>query len=316
MNTRKIEVVPYNHEWPKMFAAEADLIRRALGENYIAIHHVGSTSVPGLAAKPKIDIILDVKDAKNSIVNLESIGYQYKGEYNIPFHFGFSKRGDTNVNLHVYEEGNAEIELNILFRDYLRTHPEALNEYAQLKTYLLTQPASFEKNNSIFTGYNLGKDSFIRKILQAAGFDKVRIHHCTHYEEWEAAKIFRQKYFFNKVSISDPYTWTFNHPEHVHLVLYHGTKIIGYAHLQLWPEFQSAIRILVIDQLYRNQNFGGQFLALCEKWLKTKNYKSLHTESSPIAYAFYKKNGYIEMPFNDPVGSESDPQDIPMGKIL
>jgi GrpB-like predicted nucleotidyltransferase (UPF0157 family) len=315
MSIKNIEVVPYNPEWPKMFGDEAELIQHSIGKNYIAIHHVGSTSVPGLAAKPKIDIILVVKDAKNSIINLESIGYQYKGEYNIPFHFGFSKRGDVDVNLHVYEEGNPEIELNLLFSDYLCNNPQALNEYAQLKAYLLTQPASFEKNNSKFTGYNLGKDNFIRKILQAAGFDKLRIHHCTHYEEWEAAKCFRQKYF-DKVLISDPYAWTFNHPEHVHIVLYHGTIIIGYAHLQLWPEFRSAIRILLIDESWRNQNFGGQFLILCEKWLKTKKYKSLHTVSSPKTYPFYKKRGYNEMAFNDPAGYVSDSENVPIGKIL
>jgi hypothetical protein len=85
--------------------------------------------------------------------------------------------------------------LNLLFRDYLRTHPESLAEYAELKTHLLTQKESFEKNNSLFTGYNLGKDAFIRKILQQAGFNRLRFMKCTHYAEWEAAKLFRQKYF-------------------------------------------------------------------------------------------------------------------------
>lgn len=278
---KKIEVVPYNLEWPRMFTLEAELIKKALKENYIAIHHVGSTSIPGLAAKPKIDIVLVVENAENSIPSLESIGYEYKGEYNIPFHYGYSKRAEINVNLHVYEEGNPEIEVNLLFRDYLRAHPEALNEYANLKTYLLTQSDSFEKNNSIFLGYTLGKDAFIQQILQKTGFNKLLMHHCTHHEEWNSAKMFRQKYFFDNVPVSDPYAWTFNHPEHVHFVLYLGTKIIGYTHLELLPECRSVVRIIVIDSLYRNQNYGGQFLALCEKWLKTKNNKIVHTEVSP-----------------------------------
>lgn len=274
--TRHIEVIPYDPEWPKLFEIEATLIKQALGSNCIEIHHIGSTSVPGLAAKPKIDIITVIRDTTDIINKLEAVGYQYKGEYNIPFHFGFSKRGVTQINLHVYEEGNPEIELNILFRDYLRTHPDILNEYAQLKKHLLDQPTSFEKNNSMFTGYNLGKNSFIRKVLLKTGFDKLRILHCTHYEEWEKAKVFRQKYFMDKFKIPDPDTWTFDHPEHVHFVVYHGTKIIGYVHLQLLPEqLKTILRLLIIDEPYQKEGIDTKILTLCEKWIKTKGYNSI-----------------------------------------
>ncbi|MBL8676023.1 MAG: GrpB family protein, partial [Alphaproteobacteria bacterium] len=89
---RKIEIVPYNPAWPQMFGEEAAHIKQALGDACIAIHHVGSTAVPGLCAKPKIDIIAVVKEGVVSISLLKKIGYEYKGEFNIPFHFGFSKR--------------------------------------------------------------------------------------------------------------------------------------------------------------------------------------------------------------------------------
>jgi GrpB-like predicted nucleotidyltransferase (UPF0157 family)/GNAT superfamily N-acetyltransferase len=315
--TKNIEVVPYNPDWPKMFEVEASRIKNALGNNFIAIHHIGSTSVPGLSAKPKIDIIAVVKDGIKSIPSLEKAGFDYKGEWNIPFKYGFTKRDAVKVNLHVYESGHPEIEGNLLFRDYLRKNSNVRDEYAALKQNLLTDSTSFEKkDNALFAGYTLRKGSFIRKVLQDAGFDRVRMLKCTDTEEWDAAKHFRQKYFFGKVNIADPYHWTFNHPDHVHFILYQGTEIIGYAHIQLWPEARAAMRIIVIDEPKRNNNFGGQFLALCEKWLKSQSYNSIHAEASPAALAFYKKNGYIEMPFNDPAGDECGPPDIAVGKLL
>jgi GrpB-like predicted nucleotidyltransferase (UPF0157 family) len=75
-------------------------------EGGIAVHHVGFTAVPGLAAKPKIDIIAVVKNTSKIIPEIENLGYEYRGEFNIPLHCGFSKREpDLSVNLHVYEEG-------------------------------------------------------------------------------------------------------------------------------------------------------------------------------------------------------------------
>lgn len=231
-------------------------------------------------------------------------------------HYGFSKRGEVDFNLHVYTENHPECELNLLFRDYLRAHYTSRDAYANLKYDLLQDKTSFEKNNPFFTEYTLRKGDFIRDILKKSGFNRLRFLKCSDHTEWDAAKHFRQKYFFDKVPIADPYTWTFNHPDHVHFVLYLGADIIGYAHIQLWPENRAAIRIIVIDDTQRNHGFGGQFLNLIEKWLKSHDHKSIHTESSPKALHFYKNHGYIDMPFNDPNGYESHPQDIPLGKLL
>ncbi|HJD60265.1 MAG TPA: GNAT family N-acetyltransferase [Rickettsia endosymbiont of Omalisus fontisbellaquei] len=144
----------------------------------------------------------------------------------------------------------------------------------------------------------------------------LKILKCNDKAEWETARYFRQKYFFGPNNILDPYTWTLNHPEHIHLVLYQDIEIIGYAHIQLWPDKRAAMSIIVINELKRNNNCGSKFLELCEKLLKSKGYKTLYAESSPAALAFYKKNGYIEMPFNDPDGYESGEEDIAVGKIL
>lgn len=313
---RKIEVAAYNPHWPEQFEFEATQIREALGGNCVSIHHVGSTAVPGLPAKPKIDIIAVVQKPEGAIQNLDAIGYEYRGEYNIPMHYGFRKRGEVYVNLHVYQEGNPEIELNLTFRDYLRSHPKVCDEYAKIKYSLLEKRSSFEKNDSMLTGYNLGKNAFITKILKLAGFKRLRMVICTHYDEWDAAKQLRKRYFFDKIAISDPYEWTFNHKDHVHLILYKGVEIIGYAHIQLWPQFRAAIRIIVVEEMQRHQGFGRQFLKWIEVWLKSKKYKSIHTQASPDSVGFYIHLKYDPMPFNDPDGYEEDPRDTPLGKTL
>jgi GNAT superfamily N-acetyltransferase len=135
-------------------------------------------------------------------------------------------------------------------------------------------------------------------------------------QEWKAARYFRDKYFFGPNGIEDPYTWTFQHDEHVHFILYQDADIIGYAHIQRWPEHRVALRIIVIDKHQRNNNSGSVLLQFIEKWLKTLGIKSIHTESRKSSLGFYLKNGYIDMPFDDPEGHESHPDDIPLGKVL
>ena len=352
--TNHIIITPYNTSWPMLFAAEALAIKEALGDDCVVVHHVGSTSVPGLSAKPIIDIIVAVKaqchcEARsNPVINnstimdgnaskikngllprpkkdllamtlpqvFASLGYVYKGEYNIPMHYGFAKRGMVDVNLHLYEEGHAEIELNLMFRDYLRANHSVRDEYAVLKHELLQNPDSFKKNNSMFTGYNLGKNAFISDILQKAGFNRLRMVRAVHYNEVEAAKNFRQKYFFDKAQVEDPYLWTFSHIDHEHLILYKGTVIVGYVHLQWWPEHRVAMRIIVVDENKRNMRYGSEFIILIERYLRSKGYKSVHAESTPEALGFYQKHGYSEMPFNDPDDHQADSTDIAIGKIL
>ena len=315
--TNKVEVVPYDLNWPNIFEAEAALIKKALADNCIAIHHVGSTSVPGLAAKPKIDIIAVVQNLFFDKSQLEAVGYKYRGGFNIPLRKCFTIRNaERNINLHVFEENDPEIELNILFRDHLRGNPSARDEYALLKCKLIAEDLNHEKNDSIYRGYTLGKHDFIQNILKKSGFNKYRFVLCTHHSEWAAAKHFRNTYFFGPHGIEDPYTWTFKHEKHAHLVLYQGTEIIGYAHIQFWPDQRAAIRIIAIDENKRNQDSGSKFLALIEKWLKSFGVKSIHAESRQSSLRFYLKNGYTNMPFDDPENHESDPNDVPVGKLL
>ena len=316
-NLRKVKVVPYDSNWPSLFELESDKIKLALGNSYVAIHHIGSTSVPNLASKPTIDIIAEVKTLAFDHQDLTNLNYEYRGGFNLPLRKSFTYRSsDLNINLHIFEENDPEVELNLLFRDYLRSHTVERNKYAALKYQLLEDEVSHKKNGPMYRGYTLGKNVLIQDILKKSGFNRLRFVLCTHYTEWDATKKFRHKYFFEPNNIEDPYTWTFDHKEHKHFILYKGVNIVGYAHIQLLTDHSAAIRIIVIDEKHRGKDYGKEFMALIEKWLKLQGYKSVHTESSPAALGFYKRLNYEAMLFNDPEARESSPEDIAMGKLL
>jgi len=311
---RLIEVVPYDSNWLMQFEEEAARIKKALGSNCVEIHHIGSTSVPGLAAKPIIDmipVVLDISKVDSANVAMQTLGYEAKGEYGIPFRRYFQK-GDSirTHHAHIFEIGNSEIERHLKFRDWMRKYPEDREAYARLKQELAHQ------HPYDITAYCLGKEDFVATIDKKAGFNGLRVVKALIPREWDKVRHFRQFYFFDKAGLSDPYTWTFEHDAHVHFVLSQGSDIIGYAHLQLWPHKRAALRIIVIDEEKRNHQYGGQFLALCEKWLKNQDYQSMHVKSSPDALRFYRNNGYIDMPFDDPDGYEGDARDTAVGKIL
>jgi GrpB-like predicted nucleotidyltransferase (UPF0157 family)/GNAT superfamily N-acetyltransferase len=314
IDRKHIEVVPYDAAWPQMFEGEAARIKQALGDNCLEVHHIGSTAVPGLRAKPIIDmipVVHDIMKVDQAIASMEALGYEAQGEFGILFRRYFQKgSGKRTHNVHIFEIDSSEVEKHLICRDWMRSHEEDREKYAQLKQQLALQ---FPHDTM---AYSLGKNDFIKDILRKAKYKGLTIVLCLHEGEWAAAKAMRQKYFFDKVPMKDPYGWTFDHPDHKHLVLYQGTEIVGYAHIQLWPNQRAALRIIVIDEPFRNEGLGAFFLAQCEKWLKQQGYNVLHTEASPDALPFYEKHGYIPMPFNDPDGYESDPRDIPVGKHL
>lgn len=254
---KQIKIVPYDPEWPILFEQEASRIKKALGDNCIALHHVGSTSVPGLLAKPKIDIIAVVRKLSETPALLENVGYPLKGEFNIPFHLVFDKRGINNVNLHLYEEGNPEIELNLRFRDYLRQHPEAVNAYAELKQILLSRPESNERIPMGFSKYNLGKDKFIKDILNRAGFNGICLRYCTHHDEWEVAEQLNPSLTEDKAP-----------EENIHFVIYEGPEVVGYALISFSENENAKIAKLIL--IPEKEYLEPQFTNLCNIWIQSK----------------------------------------------
>ena len=172
-----VVVREYDPAWPEQFELEAGLIRRALGENCLEIYHIGSTSVPGLAAKPIIDIMpvvhsLDGVDEASDA--LEALGYEYLGEFGIPGRRYLRKGGDERTHqVHIFAQGDgANITRHLAFRDYLRAHPAAREEYAALKRALAERyPYDIES-------YCDGKDAFVKRCEREA------VAWCSEREKW------------------------------------------------------------------------------------------------------------------------------------
>jgi GrpB-like predicted nucleotidyltransferase (UPF0157 family) len=134
-----ISLHPYSPEWPAVFAREAERIQDALSPLAIEVHHTGSTSVPGLRAKPIIDITMGVPDSTDEnayLPALEDAGYQFVLREPDWFEHRLFKRHDPNVNLHVFTIDSPEIERMLAFRDHLRVDAADRELYEATKTKL------------------------------------------------------------------------------------------------------------------------------------------------------------------------------------
>src|SRR5438552_6223168 len=129
-----ITLVPSDPAWPALFQREHERITNALATKVLLLEHVGSTSVPGLAAKPIIDMVLVVADSSDEpayVPDLEGAGYVLRIREPDWFEHRCFKGPDTNVNLHVVSDGCPEIDRWLRFRDRLRTNPEDWDRYEQ-----------------------------------------------------------------------------------------------------------------------------------------------------------------------------------------
>ena len=136
---KRIELVDYDPRWPELFEREANRLRTLLGNRVLRVEHTGSTSVPGLCAKPIIDITLIVADSADEsayIPTLEAAGYSVRVREPEWFEHRMLKGPDTDINLHVFSAGCSEIERMLQFRDRLRTHSEDRDLYAETKRSL------------------------------------------------------------------------------------------------------------------------------------------------------------------------------------
>jgi GrpB-like predicted nucleotidyltransferase (UPF0157 family) len=134
-----IELTEYDPEWPRLYAREAERIRGALGELVRVLEHAGSTSVPRLCAKPRIDIVLAVEDSADEtayVPALEAAGYVLRIREPDWFEHRVFKGPDTDVNLHVFSRGCEEIDRMLLFRDWLRENEADRELYADTKREL------------------------------------------------------------------------------------------------------------------------------------------------------------------------------------
>jgi len=164
----KIFMVPHDPAWRHEFQQEAERITAALGTNVVTVHHIGSTAIPAIYAKPVIDFLLVVQDLTaldEKQPMMEALGYVALGEFGIPGRRYFRRdnaSGDRTHQVHAFETGSPQIKRHLAFRDYMLAHPDAAQAYSDLKRKL----AAKYLNDS--EAYMDGKDEFIQEIDRRA----------------------------------------------------------------------------------------------------------------------------------------------------
>lgn len=169
MVTKRVVVLPYDAQWKQDFLKIKDELDEAVGQLAMGIEHVGSTSVRGLSAKPIIDIDVIIKDRaalEEVVTALGKIGYRHEGNLGIAGREAFKYEGKEHLrkhHLYVCPADSPELKRHIAFRDYLRTHPDAVREYSRIKEEGAQQfPDDIER-------YIEHKSPFIERIYAEIG---------------------------------------------------------------------------------------------------------------------------------------------------
>jgi NAD-dependent deacetylase len=160
----RIEIVDYNPVWPTEFQSEAEAVSRALGPLVVAIEHIGSTSVPGLAGKPVIDLLVGSSSldlAAGQIEAMESLGYAFRGELGLEGRLFFFQKGAETSSHHVHAvlHGEEQWHRHLAFREYLRANPDEATRYAAAKRRLAAE-ASYD-----WYEYVERKDAFVSEVF-------------------------------------------------------------------------------------------------------------------------------------------------------
>jgi GrpB-like predicted nucleotidyltransferase (UPF0157 family) len=164
-----VRVVPHQSSWRGEFERESAKVQARLGANVVAVHHIGSTAIPHIYAKPIIDLLVEVNSlvaVDECNVAMQALGYEAKGEFGIPDRRYFRKddaNGLRTHHVHVFSAGSAEVDRHLAFRDYMIAHPADAQQYSDLKRQLAAQlrPDDME-------GYMDGKDAFVQAMQKRA----------------------------------------------------------------------------------------------------------------------------------------------------
>lgn len=167
--SKEVVVVPFRSEWSDKFQDEAQRIKNIFGDSVSVVHHIGSTSVHGLPAKPIIDVMpvaLSLTAVDSFRESAEAAGYAWKGENGIVGRRYLTRLAVEDsvpaVHVHIFASGSSEIKKHLAFRDYLRANSDVMKDYAELK-FALAAKHHFDKNS-----YQAGKAEFIDTITAKA----------------------------------------------------------------------------------------------------------------------------------------------------
>ena len=158
-----VRVVPHDPAWSRHFDSECRRIESAMGDVVVALHHIGSTAIPGILAKPIIDILLEATsliELDRHAPRMEAIGYEAKGEFGIAGRRYFRRDDEAGIRthqVHAFAFGNDDIIRHLAFRDYMIAHPQVAQAYGDLKKLLAARYP-----NDILT-YSEGKDGFVKE---------------------------------------------------------------------------------------------------------------------------------------------------------
>ena len=161
-----IYLAPYDPEWPRLYDREAQRIRAVLGKRAIVLEHAGSTSIPGLSAKPKIDIVLGIADTTDEaayVPQMEAAGYILRIREPDWHEHRVFKGPDTDINLHMFTLGCVEIERMLRFRDHLRADTADRRLYEDAKVELAKRTWKYTQH------YADAKSEVVEQILTRAG---------------------------------------------------------------------------------------------------------------------------------------------------
>ena len=167
MSVKKELIVPYQYDWPKKFKAEKEKLQEIFGDKALEVEHIGSTSIEGLLSKPIIDIVVMIQNHKNAdefTEPLAKIGYRFDSSSTERHYYVKGNTVDYHLSI-AYADRGGFWSRQILFRDYLRSHTEARDEYAKIKQDLL------QKDPTGSDEYIGGNTDFVYRILALAEWD-------------------------------------------------------------------------------------------------------------------------------------------------
>lgn len=301
--SQHVIVREYDPRYPALYRKEAELISSILGKNLVAIHHIGSTAVPGLKSKPVIDIMAAVRsleDVDGKKDELTAIGYECMGEFGIKGRRYLRKGGDERTHqIHVFQEGDrANLMRHLAVRDYLIAHEDVREEYGRIKEELaLRYPYDIE-------GYCDGKEAFVRKLEGKALREYVRegkdigIRLRPFRKEWtegllsifsravreSCAKDYSGSQLEAWASAADQEVWADRFESSLTLVAFLGEEAIGFGNI----EEDGHLDMLYVHPDYQGLGAGSM---ICDA-LEAHAEGDISVEASLTAKGFFLGRGY------------------------